>query len=98
MPMPDDIKNAVDDSPEGDLTYSVPAGADIPDLVWFEQKMMKVRDDIARHTGAEPENVQLIGIRVFYKVGEEIEDGKSYFAVGTRCKYDPRYEKILEQL
>jgi len=98
MPVPKKIKDAVDNAVENELDIEMPADIDIPPLEWFDMNMVKVRDDIAKHAGAVPEDVQLIGIKVFYKIGEERTQGREYFAVGVRCKYDPRYLEMLEQL
>jgi hypothetical protein len=98
--LPKDLKDVVDSAAEDntDVNFDIPAGIDIPELQWFERKMLGVRDDIAGQIGAEPEDVQLIGIRVFFKIGEEVDRNSEYIAIATRQKYNLDYQHILEQM
>ena len=96
--LPRDMKRAVDRSPNGSVYIENAALVPFPSLVDIGALFVSVRDDIAKTVHKEPEDVILIGVRVFYKVGAEIDGHAHYFAIGSRASYDPEFEHILNEV
>lgn len=96
--IPKDMKRAVDASPSGSIYIENEALVPFPDLDRVGALFVGVRDDIARTVRSEPEEITLIGVRVFYKIGKEVEGHVHYYAIGSRALYDPEYEHILGEI
>ena len=96
--IPRDLKRAVDESPTGAVYTEVPANALFPDMNKISALFIEVRDDIAKSAGKDPEEIILIGVKVFYKMGEEPVGDGHYYAIGARAEYDPEYENILKEI
>jgi hypothetical protein len=96
--IPRDMKRAVDRSPNGSVYIENDALTPFPDLIDVGAIFVGVRDDIARTVKKEPEDIVLIGVRVFYKIGAESEGLAHYYAIGSRASYDPEFEHILQEI
>lgn len=96
--IPRDLKRAVDDSPTGAVYTEVPASSDFPDMNKISALFIDIRDDIATTSGKHPEEVVLIGVKVFYKIGKEPVGDGHYYAIGARSEFDPEYRHILEEI
>lgn len=96
--IPRDLKRAVDESPTGAVYTEVPAESDFPDMNKISALFIDIRDDIARTSGKQPEEVVLIGVKVFYKIGKEPTGNGHYYAIGARAEFDPEFAHILEEI
>jgi len=96
--IPDDLRRAVDESPDGTVYTELPAHASFPPMDKMSTMFIAVRDDIAVMNAKAPEEITLIGVRVFYKIGREPKGNGHYYAIAARSEYDPEYAHILEEL
>jgi hypothetical protein len=97
--IPRDLKRAVDASPTGAVYTEVPAASDFPEMNKISALFIDIRDDIAKSSGKDPEEIVLIGVKVFYKIGKEpIGKDGNYYAIGARAEFDPEYEHILREI
>jgi len=96
--IPRDLKRAVDESPTGAVYTEVPAESNFPDMNKISALFIDIRDDIAKSSGKQPEEIVLIGVKVFYKIGKESTGGGQYYAIGARAEFDPEYRHILEEI
>jgi hypothetical protein len=96
MKIPKHLKRAIDE--EGSLYTEIVANAEMPSLLQFGAWLVNVRDDIAKTADIIPEEVQLIGVKVFYKIGQESDGDGAYYALGTRVQYDPVYLHVLQEI
>jgi len=101
MMKPDDLKDRALQSPDG-VAVGTPIQSitPMPSLEQVGALMVAVRDDVARATGIPvPEDVQLIAVKVIYKIhAEQIAENKLYTAVATRYLIDPFYENIVKDI
>jgi len=96
--IPRDLKRAVDESPTGAVYTELPAHASFPSMDTMSTLFIAVRDDIAKMNGKTPEEVVLIGVRLFYTIGKEPVGNGHYYAIAARSEYDPDYAHILEEI
>lgn len=96
--LPRDIRKAVDESPTGSIYTEVPAHSKFPDMNRISALFIDVRDDIAKAIDSPPEDVVLIGVRVFYRLGQETVGNGHYYAIGSREEYDPEFEHVLREI
>ena len=70
----------------------------MPSLQAFETLCLAVRDDIAKQVGDEPEQVRVIGVKVYFELGAKADKKGIYHAIGVRNRYDPTYAEILHDM
>lgn len=93
--LPDDIRKAVKTMLPGLAVADTESSVSMPPIEVFEKHLIAIRDDLAKTAGVEPENVKLVGMRVYYRVGNP---SKGTLAIGVRQSYNPEYGRILEEL
>jgi len=98
MKIPKKFKDAVDASDDHLAYTEFEANTEMPTLERVGALFVAVRDDIAKTSGAVPEDVKLIGVRVIYVIGEDRTKGGHYYAFGNRDLCDPEYTHLLQEL
>jgi hypothetical protein len=99
MIKPDDLKDKALHSPSGMAETAAASTTPMPTLEQIGALMIGVRDDVAIIMGEVPEDVELIAVKVLYKVKHEtIGNNKNYFAIATRQLVDPKYESVVADL
>jgi len=93
MDLPKEIRKALEMS-QKNLPDS---GIDIPDLDMLERSMIGVRDSFAKAAGVEPEEVKLVGVRVYYSIKEVTEGAEEVIMIAQQSRYHPDYGEMLEE-
>jgi hypothetical protein len=90
MKFPKEIKDKIERSGAIGAKIDIPACA-MPPMKEVEAVFINQRDELARLTGEEPENIRMIGVEIFYLLGTD----EGYTGIAKRVNYDPKYANLV---
>lgn len=96
MKIPKHLKELTDEGM--DVCIEMTTNDHLPELSEFETLCIKTRDSLAKQTDSIPENVKVVGIKVFFELAVEKGDGGDYRAIGARSRFADGYAEHLSEM
>lgn len=92
MKFPKKIKDEIERRGAIGAKIDIPVGA-MPPMKDVEAVFIAQRDEIAKITSEEPENIKMIGVEIYYLVGS---DG-DVTGIAKRVNYDLEYVDLIKE-